>query len=58
VRLLVLGERCAPVVLALLSTPAAAAGAAPAPVLAGWLRLPAAVAAPLGWGWLRRRAWE
>jgi len=47
VRLLVLGERSAPVVFALLGTPAAAASAAAAPVVAGWLRLSAAIAAPL-----------
>jgi hypothetical protein len=56
VRLLVLGERHASVVLALLGTPAAATGAAAARVLIGWSRLPAAIAAPLGRGWLRGRA--
>jgi hypothetical protein len=55
VRLVVLGERCAPIVLALLGAPAAAAGAAAGRVLAGWLRLSAAIAAPLGRGWLRFR---
>jgi hypothetical protein len=45
VGLLVLGERPAPVVLALLGAPAAAAGAALARVLAGRFRLSAAIAA-------------
>jgi hypothetical protein len=58
VRLLVLlGERRAPIVLALLGAPAAATGAAAAPVLAGRFRLAASIAAPLGWCWLRLRAW-
>jgi hypothetical protein len=57
VRLLVLSERHASVVLALLGAPAAAASPAPARVLIGWLRLFAAIAAPLGPGWLRSRAW-
>jgi hypothetical protein len=57
VRLLVLGERRPPIVRALLGAPAAAAGAAAAPVLAGWLHLLAAIAAPLGRCWLRDRAW-
>jgi hypothetical protein len=56
VRLLSLGERRAPIVLALLRAPAAAAGAAAAPVVAGRFRLSAAIAAPLGRPWLRRRA--
>jgi hypothetical protein len=55
VRLLVIGERHAPIVLALLGAPAAAARAAAAPVRAGRLRLSAAIAAPLGRGWLRFR---
>jgi hypothetical protein len=49
------GERHAPIVLALLGAPAAAASPAPARVLIGWLRLSAAIAAPLGRGWLRGR---
>jgi hypothetical protein len=53
VRLLVLGERHAPIVLALLGAPAAAASPAPARVLIGRLRLSAAIAAPLSRGWLR-----
>jgi hypothetical protein len=57
VRVLVLGKRCAPIVLALLSAPAAAAGAAAGRVLAGWFRLSAAIAAPLDRRWLRLRAW-
>jgi hypothetical protein len=40
VRLVVLGERCAPIVLALLRAPAAAAGAAAGRVLAGRLSSP------------------
>jgi hypothetical protein len=56
VRLVVLGERHAAVVLALLRAPAAPAGAAPARILAGRFRLSAAVAAPLGRSWLRGRA--
>ena len=56
VRLVIRGERRAPIVLPLLRAPAAAAGAAPAPVFAGRLRLPAAIAPPLGWGRLRGRA--
>jgi hypothetical protein len=52
-----LGERRAPIVLALLRAPAAAAGAAPAAVLAGRFHLSAAIAAPLGRRWLRGRAW-
>jgi hypothetical protein len=51
-----LGERHAPVVLALLGAAAAAAGAAAAPVLGGRLRLSAAITAPLGRGRLRGRA--
>ena len=43
--------------LALLGVPAAAAGAAAARVLAGRLRLSAAIAAPLGRRWLGGRAW-
>jgi hypothetical protein len=57
VRLLVVGERYAPIVLALLGAPAASAGAAALRVLAGWLRLSAATAAPLGRRRLRGRAW-
>jgi hypothetical protein len=57
VRLLVLGQRRAPVVLVLLRAPAAAAGAAILRVLASWLRLSAAITAPLGRCWLRLRAW-
>jgi hypothetical protein len=53
VRLLVLGERHAPIVLALPGAPAAAASPAPARVLIGRLRLSAAIAAPLSRGWLR-----
>jgi hypothetical protein len=51
VRFLRLGERRAPSVHALLRASGAAAGAAAAPVLAGRLRLSAAIAAPLGRGW-------
>jgi hypothetical protein len=47
VRLVFVGERRAPVVLALLGTPAAAAGAAAGPELAGRFDLSAAIAAPL-----------
>ena len=54
--LLVGSERRTPIVLALLGAPAAAAGAAALRVLAGWLCLSAAIAAPLGRGWLRGRA--
>jgi hypothetical protein len=57
VRLVVLSERRAPIMLALLRAPAAAAGATTAPILAGRFRLSAAIAAPLGRGWLRDRAW-
>ena len=57
VGLLVVGERCAPIMLALLRAPAAAAGAAAFRVLSGWLRLSAAIAAPLDRRWLRGRAW-
>jgi hypothetical protein len=57
VRLLMLGERRAPVTLALLGAPAAAASPAPACVLSGWLRLSAAIAASLDRRWLRVRAW-
>jgi hypothetical protein len=56
VRLLGLSERHAPVVLALLGAPAAAAGAAPGRVPARCFHLFAAVAAPLGQSWLRGRA--
>jgi hypothetical protein len=56
VRLLVVGERCAPIMLTLLCAPAGAAGAATLRVLAGRLRLSAAIAATLGRGWLRLRA--
>ena len=49
-RVRLLGERCTPVVLALLGAPAAAAGAAAPSVLAGCLRLSAAIAAPLDRG--------
>jgi hypothetical protein len=57
VRLVVLGERRAPFVLALLGAPAAAAGATTAPILVGRFRISAAIAAPLGRRWLRFGAW-
>jgi hypothetical protein len=55
-RLLIVGERHAAVVLALMRAPAAATGTAPASVLAGRFRLSAAIAATLGRSWLRGRA--
>jgi len=48
VRLLSLGERHAPIMLALLGAPTTAAGAAPATILARRFRLSAAITAPLG----------
>ena len=55
--LLVVGDRCAPIVLALLGASAGAAGGTSGRILAGCFHHSAAVAAPLGRRRLRGRAW-